>query len=154
MPNCLFLPFSHWPVAIIGLGDKSWTPLNNLFWLISGVVGPILGGVLGSWIYYLLIEIHSIDEDLQKEETDAQTQTAEKDSSTAWAERNLFCLWNYSTDSSFICTSYSESFPIKFVSFRVFRLVCVFWFAGAMIGRDSRPVNRFVRPFTISILCF
>lgn len=64
---------------IIGLGDHSFTPLNSLFWLFSGIVGPIAGGLIGSWLYYLLIEIHSIDEDLQREEIDVSTQAPERE---------------------------------------------------------------------------
>jgi len=65
--------------TIIGLGENSFAPMDNLFWLVSGILGPIIGGLLGSWIYYLLVEIHQVDEDIQTVETDVGTQTANPD---------------------------------------------------------------------------
>jgi len=31
---------------------------NGHYWWVVGILGPMLGGVLGSWVYYLLIELH------------------------------------------------------------------------------------------------
>lgn len=34
---------------------------------MSGIVGPIIGGIAGAWIYYILIEHHHESQQLDKQ---------------------------------------------------------------------------------------
>jgi hypothetical protein len=38
--------------------SNSNRPLHSLYWLIGGVIGPHVGGIVGAWLYLMLIELH------------------------------------------------------------------------------------------------
>lgn len=36
--------------------------LDGYFWWIGGIVGPLVGGILGAWVYYITIELHHVSD--------------------------------------------------------------------------------------------
>ncbi len=38
--------------------SNSNRPLHSLYWLIGGVIGPHVGGIVGAWLYLMFIELH------------------------------------------------------------------------------------------------
>ncbi|CAG2179855.1 unnamed protein product [Oppiella nova] len=44
-------------LLLVGYGDDVFLPLNGLYWLIGGIIGPHLGALVGSVIYLMLIDI-------------------------------------------------------------------------------------------------
>lgn len=49
---------------LIGYGSEVWAPHSHFYWLIGGLMGPHIGGVLGTWIYHLGLGLHLDDEQL------------------------------------------------------------------------------------------
>jgi len=45
-----------------------WRPLDGNYWWSGGIVGPIIGAVLGVWIYYFVIEYLNSPEEYDTEE--------------------------------------------------------------------------------------
>ncbi|XP_054161217.1 aquaporin-9-like [Oppia nitens] len=45
-------------LTFVGYGNDVFSPLNGLYWLIGGVVGPHLGALIGCSLYLLFIELH------------------------------------------------------------------------------------------------
>ena len=42
----------------VGYGPEVFNPNGGLYWIIGGLIGPHIGGIIGAWIYYLFIELH------------------------------------------------------------------------------------------------
>ena len=52
-------------LTLVGYGDQVFKPLNGLYWLIGGIIGPHIGAIVGAVIYLLLIQIqHQSSEDI------------------------------------------------------------------------------------------
>ncbi|XP_072037744.1 aquaporin-3-like isoform X2 [Amphiura filiformis] len=48
--------------AIAQYGSDVWTPNGKHWWWVP-ILGPFIGGLIGGWFYYLLIELHHPPED-------------------------------------------------------------------------------------------
>lgn len=44
-------------LTLVGYGDQAFRPLDGLYWLVGGIVGPHIGALVGCGIYILLIEM-------------------------------------------------------------------------------------------------
>ncbi|RWS14557.1 aquaporin-9-like protein [Dinothrombium tinctorium] len=46
---------------IVGYGNDVFSPLDGNYWWTAGLIGPHLGAIAGTWLYYITIEAHHED---------------------------------------------------------------------------------------------
>lgn len=44
--------------AMAGWGGATFSPMGYHYWWVGGIVAPLVGGVVGGWLYLLCIELH------------------------------------------------------------------------------------------------
>ena len=59
-----------------------YRPINSLYWLTAGIIGPYLGGILGAWTYGWVLYYDDGAMAIREEETSGKQIELEKTIST------------------------------------------------------------------------